>query len=82
LAVAAQKKSRLPGAKQMGNPQLSREQRAELFAPLFKSVDAQILALSGGDEQLMWALRRKFAKELIYLERSRPAARKKLKALM
>ena len=30
----------------------------------------------------MWALRRKLAKELIYIERSTPAVRNKLKALM
>ena len=30
----------------------------------------------------MWALRRKLAKELVYLERSTPMARRKLKELM
>lgn len=31
---------------------------------------------------LMWALRRKLAKELVYLERSTPMARRRLKELM
>lgn len=66
----------------MANPRLSNEQRTELFAPLLKSVNAQIFALSVGDSQLMWAIRRKLAKELIYIERSTPAARNKLKASM
>ncbi|MBS0212984.1 MAG: hypothetical protein JSR26_07385 [Proteobacteria bacterium] len=66
----------------MANPQLTKEQRIQLFAPLFKHVQAELLALSGGDARLMWALRRKLAKELGYLERSTPMARNKLKAYM
>ena len=53
-----------------------------MFAPLFQLVKAELHTLSGGDARLMWALRRKLAKELVYLERSTPAARNKLKALM
>ena len=64
------------------NPQLSKEQRTQLFAPLFERVKAELLALSGGDARLMWALRRKLAKELVYIERKGPAARSKLKVLM
>ena len=66
----------------MANPQLTKEQRAQLFAPLFERVKAELHALTGGDARLMWALRRKLAKELVYIERSTPAARNKLKALM
>lgn len=66
----------------MANPQLTKEQRTQLFAPLFERVKVELDALSGGDARLMWALRRKLAKELVYIERSTPAARNKLKALM
>jgi hypothetical protein len=66
----------------MANPRLTKEQRTELFAPLFERVKAELHALSDGDARLMWALRRKLAKELVYIERSTPAARNKLKALM
>lgn len=64
----------------MDNPRLTEEQRQKLFAPLFKRVKADLEQVSGGDPHLYWALRRKLAKELVYLERSTPAARKKLKA--
>lgn len=66
----------------MPNPQLSKQQRIELFAPLFERVKAELHAISGGDARLMWALRRKLAKELGYLERSNPTTRTKLKAKM
>jgi hypothetical protein len=64
------------------NPKLTSEQREALFSPLFELVKGKLQELSGGDEKLAWALRRKLAKELVYLERSTPAARNKLKALM
>ena len=66
----------------MANPQLTKEQREQLFAPFFEHVKTELYSLSGGDPRLMWALRRKLAKELVYIERSTPAARNKLKALM
>jgi len=66
----------------MANPRLTNEQRTELFAPLFERLKAELYALSRDDARLMWALRRKLAKELVYIERSTPAARNKLKALM
>ncbi|MFZ2853453.1 MAG: hypothetical protein WAZ34_05000 [Rhodocyclaceae bacterium] len=66
----------------MTNPQLTKEQRTQLFAPLFERVKAELDTFSGGNTQLMWALRRKLAKELVYIERSTPAVRNKLKALM
>jgi hypothetical protein len=66
----------------MANPLLTKEQRSQLFAPLLERVKDELHTLSGGDARLMWALRRKLAKELVYMERSTPAARNKLKALM
>ncbi len=66
----------------MANPRLTNEQRTKLFAPLFDRVKADLLALSGGDPRLLWALRRKLAKELVYIERNTPSARSKLKVLM
>jgi len=64
----------------MANPRLTETQRDQLFAPLFKLVQAELDRLSQGDPEVQWALRRKLAKELTYLERSTPAARTKLKA--
>ena len=66
----------------MANPRLTKEQREQLFAPLFERVKADLYTLSSGDARVMWALRRKLAKELVYIERSTPKARNKLKALM
>ncbi len=65
----------------MANPRLTKEQRDELFAPLLKRVLTDLEESSAGDPQLLWAMRRKLAKELMHLERSTPAARNKLKAL-
>ena len=63
----------------MPNPQLSKEQRLSLFLPLFQRVKDDLERMAGGDPQILWALRRKLAKELTYLERGTPAHRKKLK---
>jgi hypothetical protein len=63
----------------MANPQLTSTQREQLFAPLFDQVKKKLARLSDGDPRLLWALRRKLAKQLIYLERSTPAFRKRLK---
>lgn len=64
------------------NPRLTKEQRDSLFRPLFASIVQQIETAAGSDEDVLWALRRKIAKELVYLERSPPAVRTKLKKLM
>jgi hypothetical protein len=40
---------------------------------------ARLDAASSGDDQLLWALRRKLSKELSYLERGKPMERKALK---
>lgn len=66
----------------MTNPQLTKKQREELFAPLFETVKAELEKSAAGDKRLLWALRRKLVKELGYLERGRPADRNKLKAVM
>jgi ribosomal protein L44E len=47
---------------------------------LLREVRGKLEKLSGGDPELLFAFRRKVAKELTYDERSKPAARKKLKA--
>lgn len=63
----------------MPNPLLTAEQRKTLFSPFFQKTKDELERLAGGDSRILWALRRKLAKELIYLERSTPAARTKLK---
>jgi hypothetical protein len=63
----------------MATPQLTKEQRESLFAPLLEKTKAELERLSQGDQKVLWALRRKHSKELMYLERSTPMARKKLK---
>lgn len=63
----------------MPNPQLTKEQRETLFKPLFEVVKAELDKLSNNDPALLWALRRKLAKELTYLERGKPSQRKRLK---
>jgi len=62
----------------MSNPRLTPEQRETLFQPLFNKIKADLEQLSGCDANVLWALRRKIAKELIYLERGRPIDRRKL----
>lgn len=52
-----------------------------LANPLLDEVRSRLLELSRGDESLMWALRRKLAKELGYDERGKPMHRKLLKAI-
>lgn len=64
---------------QMSNPRLTDEQRAELFEPLFQRTLSELDRLAGGDSPILWALRRKLAKELVYLERGCPQKRGALK---
>lgn len=63
----------------MPNRNLGTAELRDLFAPLFADVRSKLDAASGGDEQLLWALRRKLSKELSYLERGKPMERKALK---
>jgi hypothetical protein len=65
----------------MSNPTLTKAQRDSLFIPLFEQIQADLERLSGGDPRLLWAMRRKLAKELTYLERGTPMERTKLKAI-
>jgi hypothetical protein len=66
----------------MANPILTRADREHLFRPLFAEIVNMIVEAANCDEDLLWALRRKIAKELVYLERSRPADRTRLKKLV
>lgn len=65
--------------KKKRNRQLTDHERASLFLPLWDLLQKKLESSVGGDTDLLWALRRKFAKELTYLERSKPAKRKRLK---
>ncbi|MHB8633035.1 MAG: hypothetical protein ACYDBQ_03575 [Thermoplasmatota archaeon] len=60
------------------NPQLSPAQLAEAKKVL-DEVRNRILGLAGDDPDLVFAYRRKIAKELNYDERSKPAKRRRLK---
>jgi hypothetical protein len=64
----------------MANPQLTKQQREEIFTPLFRKITEELDRLSSGDPDLLFALRRKLAKELIYKERGVPMVRVRLKA--
>jgi|SRR2546426_12124017 len=64
----------------MPNRQLTTEELKILFAPLLEDVRGKLKSLSGGDAALLFALRRKLAKELSYDERGKPMHRKLLKA--
>jgi hypothetical protein len=61
------------------NRQLTAQERERSFMPLMAEVQSRLVDLSSGDADLLWAIRRKLAKELSYLERSKPAQRKALK---
>jgi 5-methylcytosine-specific restriction endonuclease McrA len=57
---------------------LTNEER-ERARSLLEQVRESLKGLSGGDSELLFAYRRKIAKELMYDERSSPAKRKSLK---
>ena len=63
----------------MGNRQLSTEEIQKVFKPLIDEIRQSLTTLSGGDQGLLWALRRKLFKELTYDERGKPMQRRKLK---
>ena len=65
----------------MPNPILTKQQRATLFQPLFLSVLELLNGLSAGNPDLLFALRRKLAKELQYQERGTPRHRGNLKII-
>jgi ribosomal protein L44E len=64
----------------MPNRQLTPSEIEELFTPLLSHLRERLQQLSGADPELLWALRRKLAKELSYDERGKPMHRKLLKA--
>ncbi len=64
----------------MPNPRLTSEQLKHAHA-LLDEVRERLRALSGGDPELLFAYRRKVAKELTYDERSKPMERRRLKLL-
>lgn len=64
----------------MPNRQLTKDELDSLFAPLLNDVRSRLQSLSNGDEELLFALRRKLSKELSYDERGKPMQRKLLKA--
>jgi hypothetical protein len=64
----------------MGNRTLTSEELKTLFSPFLQEVRGKLKSLSGGDSELLFALRRKLYKELSYDERGKPMHRKLLKA--
>jgi hypothetical protein len=65
----------------MANPQLTAEQ-LNVANLLLADIRSRLEELSGSDPELLFALRRKVAKELGYDERSKPMARRALKRRM
>jgi hypothetical protein len=65
----------------MATRQLSSDEVERLANPLLAEIRSKLQQLSGGDASLMWALRRKIAKELTYDERGKPTHRRLLKAM-
>lgn len=63
----------------MANRQLTADERKHLFEPLIADVRMRLKKLSHGEDDLMWALRRKLTKELGYDERRKPMHRRILK---
>ncbi|WP_140793830.1 hypothetical protein [Myxococcus xanthus] len=65
----------------MPNRQLSTDELA-LANKLLDEVRSELNRLAGGDTDLLFAFRRKIAKELTYDERDKPGPRRALKARM
>src|SRR6058998_3876571 len=65
----------------MPNRQLTTDELQTLFRPFLDDVRSRLKRLSNGDEKLLFALRRKLAKELGYDERGKPMQRRTLKAV-
>ncbi len=64
----------------MANRTLTSEELKTLFSPLLAEIRGKLRNLSNGNVELLFALRRKLAKELSYDERGKPMQRKLLKA--
>jgi len=65
----------------MTNRQLTAPELENLARPLLAEVRARLAELANADTDLLWALRRKLYKELIYDERGKPMQRVALKKL-
>ena len=65
----------------MANRQLSGPE-LDLANTILKTTRQQLEAAAAGDQELLFALRRKIAKELTYDERSKPMVRRALKRKM
>ena len=63
----------------MTNRQLTKHELQTLAYPLLIEVRGKLQALSSGNQQLLWALRLKIYKELLYDERGKPMQRRALK---
>jgi hypothetical protein len=63
----------------MPNRQLTPSELNDIARPLLAEVQERLYMLASGDKDLMWALRRKLFKELIYDERGKPMHRVNLK---
>jgi len=63
----------------VANRQLTSNELKELAAPLLGSIRKRLAVAAKGDKGLLWALRRKVFKELMYDERSKPMQRRALK---
>jgi len=62
----------------MPNRNLDAEELKLAFV-LLDEIRAKLEALAGGDTSRLFAYRRKIYKELVYLERGKPMARRKIK---
>jgi len=65
----------------MPTPKLTSKQ-LEIAKDILSRIRGEILKVTGDDQDFLFALRRKIAKELIYDERGKPMHRKKLKEKM
>lgn len=63
----------------MPNRILTEDERKELFLPFIDEVRRRLEELSEGNQDLLWALRRKLYKTLTYDERDNPTNRRILK---
>lgn len=65
----------------MPNRRLTDKELQDLFRPLYEQVTGRMQELSRGASDLLWALRRKLAKSLVYDERGTPMHRRRIKTL-
>ena len=65
----------------MPTRKLTKNEIEQLFRPLYECVSTRLGELSRDDSELLFALRRKLAKSLIYDERGTPMHRRRIKTL-